>query len=131
MTAGETPPMANRRSLWRHSDFMKLWSGQTISEVGSHIMSYGIGFAAVTLLAATPAQMGGLQAIATLPVLLFGLPAGAWVDRVRRRPLMIAADLGRALLLFSIPIAAVLGVLRFEQLVLVSALAGILTVFFD
>ncbi|HEX8036767.1 MAG TPA: MFS transporter, partial [Ktedonobacterales bacterium] len=86
---------------------------------------------AVLTLAATPAEMGVLAAHGSLPVLLIGLPAGAWVDRLRRRPLLIAADVGRALLLFSIPIAALLHALRIEHLYLVAVLAGALTVFFD
>ena len=86
---------------------------------------------AILTLDATPAQLGILTAAATLPSLLVSLPAGAWVDRLRRRPVLIGADLGRALLLGSIPLAAVLGLLRIEYLYLVAALASALTVFFN
>ena len=86
---------------------------------------------AVLNLNASPVQMGLLSAASSAPVLLVGLLAGVWVDRVRRRPILIAADLGRALLLASIPAAALLGLLRIEQLFVVAALVGILTVFFD
>ena len=80
---------------------------------------------------ATPLQMGKLGTVQYLPWLLVGLVAGAWVDRLRRRPVMIAADLGRTLLLGLIPLAAVAGVLRLEHLYLVGFLVGILNVFFD
>ena len=86
---------------------------------------------AILTLDATPAQLGILTAAANLPSLLVSLPAGAWVDRLRRRPVLIGADWGRALLLGSIPLAAVLGLLRIEYLYLVAALASALTVFFN
>src|SRR5512136_3192584 len=117
--------------LWRHADFVKLWAGQTVSELGSRITREGLPLAAVLTLGATPAQMGLLAAIGSAPVLLLGLVAGVWVDRLRRRPILIAADLGRAALLITIPIAALMGVLSIEQLYVVAALAGILTLFFD
>ena len=86
---------------------------------------------AILTLDSTPVQLGILTAAATLPSLLVSLPAGAWVDRLRRRPVLIGADWGRALLLGSIPLAAVLGLLRIEYLYLVAALASALTVFFN
>jgi MFS family permease len=110
---------------------MKLWAGQTISELGSRITRDGLPLAAVLTLGATPAQMGLLAAIGSAPVLLLGLVAGVWVDRLRRRPIMIVADLGRAALLITIPAAALLGVLNIWQLYIVAALTGILTLFFD
>ena len=89
------------RGLWRNSDFLKLWSAQSISVAGSLLGA--LQLTAVLALGASPVQMSLLAASALLPALLFGLAAGAWVDRVRRRPLLIAADLGRAALLGSIP----------------------------
>ncbi len=83
------------------------------------------------VLDATPAQMGLLAALGMAPLAVMGLVAGAWIDRVRRRPLMIAADIGRAILLGSIPAAYLLGTLRFEHLLIVAPLAGVLTVVFD
>lgn len=124
-----TPP--EPRSLWRHRDFLKLWSGQSISELGSRITREGLPLAAVINLAATPSQMGLLAAVASAPVLVFGLFAGVWVDRLRRRPIMIAADLGRALVLLVVPLAALFGVLRLDLLFVVIALAGTLSIFFD
>jgi MFS family permease len=111
--------------------FALLWTGQTISELGSHITSTGLPLVANLVLGATAVQMGLLTAAGMLPVLLVGLLAGVWVDRLRRRPIMILADLSRALLLLSIPVAAVLGRLSMGQLYVVAVLVGVLTVFFE
>jgi Na+/melibiose symporter-like transporter len=116
--------------LWRNADFVKLWAGQTVSSLGSHITRDGLPLLAVITLGATPAQMGILSAVSGAPVLLFGLAAGVWIDRLRRRPVLMAADAGRALLLASIPAAAFLGVLSVGQLYLVAALVGLLAVVF-
>jgi MFS family permease len=117
--------------LWRHPDFVKLWSGQTISRFGSEISQLAIPLTAALVLNASPAQMGLLGAFEFAPFLLLSLFAGVWVDRVRRRPVLIVADVGRAILLGSIPAAALAGVLRIEQLYVVGLLTGVLTVFFD
>jgi Na+/melibiose symporter-like transporter len=119
------------KSLWRHPDFLKLWVGQTVSEIGSRISREGIPLTAVLVLHASTAQMGVLTATGAVAVLLFSLVAGVWVDRLRRRPVMISTDLGRAVLLFSIPAAAAWGRLTMPQLYLVIALTGVLTVFFN
>jgi MFS family permease len=117
--------------LWRHGDFIKLWTGQTISQFGSHIGGGALRYTAILILGATPLQLSMLSAAQMLPMLLLGLLAGVWVDRLRRRPILIAADLGRGLLLLSVPLAYLLGLLRIEQLYLVAALAGALAIFFD
>src|SRR5437762_8942005 len=103
---------------------MKLWVGHTVSKFGSRITDDALPATAVLVLAATPAQLGWLVALESAPLLLVGLFAGIWVDRLRRRPIMVAADLGRALLLGSIPAAALLHMLHVEQLYLVALLAG-------
>jgi MFS family permease len=108
-----------------------LWTGQTISKFGSGITGSALPLTAVLVLGVSSAEMGLLTAASTAPVVLVGLFAGVWVDRLRRRPVMIWTDLGRALLLASIPAAALLGQLRIEQLFLVAALAGVLSVCFD
>src|SRR5437867_9044274 len=113
--------------LWRHGEFRKLWIGQTISEFGSRISREGLPLTAVLVLHATPAQMGLLAGAGALGAVLVGLPAGVWVDRLRRRPLMIVADIGRALLLGSVPLAFLWGVLGMAQLYAVATLAGMLT----
>src|SRR5215467_4773389 len=117
--------------LWRHSEFMKLWTGQTISQFGTQVSQLAIPLTAALVLYASPAQMGLLAAFEFAPFLLLSLFAGVWVDRTRRRPILIVADVGRAVLLGSIPLAALLGSLRIEQLYVVGLLSGVLTVFFD
>ncbi len=117
--------------LWRQPNFVKLWLGRTVSEIGSGISGTALPIVALLTLGATPGQMGLLQAVGDVPVLLFGLLAGVWVDRLRRRPLLIAADLGRALLIGLIPLAAWLGALNLTLLYGVAALAGVLTVLFN
>jgi MFS family permease len=117
--------------LFRSQAFRNLWIGQTVSLFGSHIGSSALRFTALLLLVAGPQELALLSAAALLPMLVLGLPAGVWVDRLRRRPLLIAADLARALLLFSVPVAYMLGVLRIEQLYLVAIATGALTVLFD
>jgi MFS family permease len=117
--------------LWRQADFLKLWSGQTVSQFGSQVTQLALPLTAALTLGATASQMGILGAAEFAPFLLFGLFAGVWVDRLPRRRILIAADLGRAVLLGLIPLAAWLGVLRMELLYAVGFLAGVLTVFFD
>jgi MFS family permease len=118
-------------SLWQQRDFLKLWSGQTVSVFGSNITREGLPYAAILVLGATPVEMGLLVAARALPILLVGLIAGVWVDRLRRRPVMIVTDVGRAVLIGSIPVAALFGLLSMVQLYVVTLLAGLLTVFFD
>jgi MFS family permease len=120
-----------RDSLWTHRDFRLLWAGDTVSQFGETITNTAAPLLAALVLAATPFEMGLLNAADTAAFLLIGLPAGAWVDRMRRRPLMLAADIGRALLLASVPVAWWLGVLTLVQLILVGLAAGVLSVFFD
>ena len=117
--------------LWRQADFLKLWAGETISLLGSQVTLLAVPLLAAIMLGATPIQMGTLGTLQYIPWLLVGLPAGACADRLRRRPIMIAADLGRALLLALIPIAALTHTLRIEHLYIVGFLAGILNVLFE
>jgi predicted MFS family arabinose efflux permease len=112
-------------------DFTRLWVGQTISEVGSRISREGLPFTALLVLHASAGQMGILTSISTAAALLFGLMAGVVVDRLKKRPVMIATDLGRAALLGLIPLAALTHNLSFTVLIVVAALVGILTVHFD
>ena len=118
-------------SLRHHPDFLKLWTGETISLFGSQVTLLALPLTAVLLLGASAVQMGILTACGSAAFLLVGLPAGVWVDRHRRRPILIGANIGRALLLATIPLAAMLGVLRIEQLYLTAFVVGLLTVFFD
>jgi len=117
--------------LWSNPDFVKLWAGQTVSKFGTHITNAAMAGVAVIVLQATPAQMGWLGALAGLPILLVSLFAGVWVDRLRRRPILIAADLGRGFILLSIPLAALGGFLEMPQLYAVALLVGVLTVLYN
>lgn len=117
--------------LWKHSDFLRLWSGQTISVFGTMIGGTAMSFTAILFLKATPFQMGVLQALQVAPALLVGLFAGAWVDRLRRRPILIWADIARAAVLATIPLAAWLGGLRIWQVYAVTLVVSILALFFD
>src|SRR5579871_5412639 len=110
-SSGASSPGAKPKILFRHADFLKLWTGETISEFGSKIGGVAVTFLAVIALHATPAQMAALAVWRTIPALLFSLFAGVWVDRFRRRPLMIGADLANIALLASIPAAAAFGML--------------------
>lgn len=117
--------------LWRERNFLTLWTGQTISQFGSQIGAGALRYTAILALGVTPVQLSLLAAAQIVPALLLGLLVGVWVDRRRRRPLLIAADVGRGLLLLSVPLAALLGLLRVEQLYLVAALVGALSIVFD
>jgi MFS family permease len=117
--------------LWRHPDFIKLWVGQTISVFGSFIGGTALHFTAILFLHASAFQMGLLVAASMAPGFVAGLVAGVWVDRMRRRPILIAVDIGRAVLLGTIPLAALFDRLSIEQLYVVAFLNSILTVFFD
>lgn len=112
-------------------DFAKLWVGQTISEVGSRISRDGIPLAALITLHASPMQMGFLSAISSASVFVFALGAGVVVDRLKKRPVMIATDLCRAALLLLVPLAAMLHLLSMTILMTIAGIAGALTVLFD
>jgi len=119
------------RAALEHAEFRKLWFGNLVSGIGSSVTRLALPLAAALTLGAGPLDLGLLTAAGTVPNLLFGLPAGVIVDRLPRRLLLIAADVGRALLMGSIPAAALLGVLRMEQLYLVAFLASALDLLFD
>jgi MFS family permease len=115
----------------RNQDFTKLWVGQSISMVGSQVTLLALPVTAAVTLGASSLQMGILSALGSLPALLFGLLAGVWVDRTSRRPILIWADIARALVLAAIPLSALLGMLRVELLYAVAFLAGSFGLLFD
>jgi len=126
---GATSPV--NRTLWRHRDFLKVWVGETVSEFGSQITQLALPLAAAGALRATPGEIGILAMLQMLPFLVLSLPVGVWVDRLRRRPILIAGDLVRGVALLSIPIAGVVGYLSMPLLYVVSLVTGTATVFFD
>jgi MFS family permease len=117
--------------LWRERDFVLLWGGQTISQFGSQLTIWALPLTAVLVLHASPLQTGLLTAAGIAPYALAGLFAGVWVDRARRRPLMIGADITRALLLLCIPLAAWSGRLVLLQLYAAAATMSLCAILFD
>lgn len=118
-------------SLWRDHDFRRLWAGQTASQFGAQSAQVTLPLLAVVALNADGAQLGVLRAAQQIPILLFSLFVGVWVDRWRARNVMVLADFGRAAALGVIPVAFVLGVLGVPVLLVLAFLVGVLTVFFD
>ena len=124
-------PRLGRSPLWRNPAFVRVWLAATISVFGSYVTGIALPFVAILVLGAGPLEIAAIGMVELGATLLVGFVAGAWVDRLRRRPILIWADLGRAALLASIPVAFIAGVLSIEQLVLVAFLASVLTTFFD
>jgi MFS family permease len=122
---------AASRSLLRHRDFVKLWTAETISVFGTQVTQLALPLIAALTLNVSPFEFGLLGAIEFLPFILLSLPAGVWVDRMRRRPIMIVGDVVRAVALLSIPIAFALDGLTIWQLYIVGFINGCATVFFD
>jgi len=122
---------AKRDSVWRNPDFVKLWIGDTLSQFGSQITQFALPLVAIITLQASAVQVGILHALESLPFLFFALHAGVLADRFDKRRILIGADVGRALLLGSVPLAAVAGVLSVEWLYVAGFLVGCLTVVFQ
>ena len=120
-----------KANLWRHANFLRFWSANIISDFGSGINFLVLPIIGAVTLEASAVQMGYLSAAGTLPYLLFGLPVGAFVDQLRKRPLLILADLGRLILIATLPIATLLGQLTWPHLILVTFLGGCLTLLAD
>ena len=120
-----------RGDLWRNRDFMWLWAAQTVSQFGSQISSLAIPLVAILTLDASTFQVSVLVVVGWAPFFLFSLPAGAWIDRLPRRPILVASDWGRALALASIPLAYFLDAMTLAQLYVVELVVGLFTVFFD
>lgn len=117
--------------MLRYRDFRLFWAARSISVAGDRISMLAIPTVAILVLGASPVQVGFLNAAGTLAWPVLGLFAGVWVDRLRRRRILVGTDVARAALLGSIPLAFALGHLSLPQLLLVAALVGGLTVFFD
>jgi MFS family permease len=118
-------------ALWRDRSFVAVWSASTVSIFGSLITRTALPFAAILVLHAGPIEISAIRSAELVAGLVVGLFAGALVDRVRRKPILIWADLGRAVLLASVPIGAIFGFLSLLQLVLVALAAAVLTTFFE
>jgi MFS family permease len=128
---GHSGAVRTGTSLWRHRNFVLLWSGQSVSEVGSAVTVLALPLTAVVVLRASTFQVGLLTSASTAAFALIALPAGALVDRWAKRRLMIWCDAARLVIIGSVPLAAALGVLTLGQLYAVAVTAGVATVFFD
>ena len=117
--------------LWSHPDFVKLWTGQSISEVGSQVSQLALPWLAAVGLHASPFQFSLLGVLGFMPFILFALPAGVWVDRLRRRYILIVGDAARAVLLILIPVLWATHELRIWHLLVLQFVIGVFTVFFD
>jgi hypothetical protein len=117
--------------LWHHPDFLRLWGAQIVSAFGSRITRTALPILALLTLRATPTEIALLSALGVAPSLAVGLFVGGHVDRTAKRPLLIGADLVRALLLFTVPLAAGFGVLSMTQLYIVAATVGAATSLFQ
>ncbi|MFE7778463.1 MFS transporter [Streptomyces sp. NPDC057445] len=127
----DTGDETDSSGLWRHRDFMLLWSGQTLSETGSAVTRVALPLVALVVLDASTFEVGLLTAATTLAFAVIALPAGAIVDRRPKRSIMIVCDLLRLLIIGSIPLAAAFDVLTMGQLYVAAVAAGVCTVFFD
>jgi MFS family permease len=114
-----------------HDDFRRLWLAQTVSQIGGQITYLALPLTAALTLAASPVEMGVLTAVGALPALAVGLVAGELVDRRERRPILVSADVARAFLLMTIPLAWLAGHLSMPVLYLVAFFSGLCALFFD
>jgi MFS family permease len=121
----------SERSLLLNADFLRLWTAESVSQLGSQVSLLALPLLAIKTLDASTFAVGALSAVEFAPFLIVGLPAGVIVDRRPRRPVLMIGDIGRAVALFSIPVAWWLDLLTLAQLFVVVFVTGVLTVFFD
>jgi MFS family permease len=117
--------------LWRQGDFLSLWGAETISQFGTQVSLLALPLVAIIVLEESAFKVAALTSVEFLPFLLFTLPAGVWVDRLRRKPILVLGNVGRALALLSVPIVYWVGGLTIWQLYVVGFAVGVCTVFFD
>ncbi len=120
-----------RSSVFRNADFARLWAGESVSLIGTQVTQFAMPLVAVLSLDATVTEVGVLNALRFAPVLLLSLPAGVWLDRRRRRPVLIACALGNAVLIGLVPLSSVAGFLSIGLLYVVVSLSGVLSMTFD
>jgi MFS family permease len=133
VTDSPTPAAEVRRrgGLWHHLDFRRLWIGETVSQFGTFVTMLALPLTAILVLHATTFEVGLLETLQMLAFLVIGLPAGAWVDRMRFRWVLVVNDVIRAAALGSIPLAYAFDALTIGQLYAVAVVTGVATVFFD
>jgi MFS family permease len=118
-------------ALWRHRDFLSLWGAETISQFGTQVSLLALPLVAIIVLEESAFKVAALTSVEFLPFLLFTLPAGVWVDRLRRKPILVLGNVGRAVALLSVPVVYWVGGLTIWQLYVVGFAVGVCTVFFD
>src|SRR3989442_4130912 len=123
------PIMASTPSLWRHRDFLLLWSGQSVSRIGDQFTGLAVPYMAAYVLAASPGEMGLLGAAGTVPFLLFGLLVGVWVDRRQRRAVLLFADSCPGAGIAAIALLGIANLLRLTYPYHLLCLLGLLTRF--
>jgi MFS family permease len=109
-------PRSTGGELFRHRDFVRLWGAQTVSQFGSQVSNLALPLVAVLVIHASAFQVALLGTVEMLPFLLFALPAGVWIDRIARHPILVAADVLRAAALGSVPVGAWIGSATMGQL---------------
>jgi MFS family permease len=131
VAAAPAAPVPRPRGPWGRPDFRRLWYATTVSQVGTQVSELALPLTAIALLRASPVQIGALAAAGYLPLATFGLPAGAWADRLRRRSVLVVSDLARAAVLGSVPVAYTIWHVTMLQLYVVALLVAGFSVFFD
>lgn len=131
MTTQDAAATAARPSLWRNRDFLKFWSGETLSLFGTQITVLALPLTAVITLNAQPEELGILRFLQMVPYLLFGPLFGVWVDRHRRRPAMIGANIVRMVLVGLVPLLSAFGALNLPLLLAITFGVGMAAVLFD
>src|SRR5215203_6438816 len=122
---------AQSGGLWRHRDFLSLWGAETISQFGTQVSLLALPLVAIIVLEESAFKIAALTSIEYLPFLLFTLPAGVWIDRLRRKPILVLGNLGGAVALLSVPLVHWFGTLTIWHLFVVAFVHGVCTVFFD
>src|SRR6266446_20283 len=124
-------PSTRRASLWQNRDFVQFWSGETLSLYGTQITILALPLTAVLVFHAGARELGLLRFLELLPYPAFSLLFGVWVDRSRRRPLMLGANFARMILLALVPILAAAGQLNLVSLMVITFAVGAASVLFD
>ena len=123
--------MIKAGGLWRHHDFVRLWLGQTVGQFGNQITLLALPIIAISTLHISVFQVGLLSGVEFLPYPVLGLFVGVWVDRFKRRPILILCNLGRLVTLLTIPVAYIYGFLNLYQIFAVAGINGAIAVFYD
>lgn len=130
-TADAGPPVKSRDGVLGNADFVKLWAGETVSQIGTQVTQFAMPLVAILTLHATVLEVGVLNALRFVPIVILSLFAGVWLDGRRRRPVLIWCALGSAVTIGLVPVASVLGLLSIGLLCVVTTVVGALSMVFD